>query len=181
MSSEKLKRIILTAIFIALVCAATMVIHIPTVAGYANLGDGVVLLAAFVLGPCYGFLAGGLGSALADLISGYGYYVPGTFFIKGCMALIAALLLRSAFGPSGRPSVLRTGMATVPAELFMVVGYFAYKAVILGRFEGALTSIPSNLMQGAVGVAASMILYHAFIAVPGLREHFWKGKGNSYV
>lgn len=180
MKNDKLEKLILTALMIALVCVATMVIHIPTVAGYANLGDGLVLLSAFLLGPWYGLLAGGLGSALADLLSGYAYYVPGTLLIKGGMALLAALLLRSLHGSGGRLTLPRTVMSAVPAELFMAAGYFLYKAFILGRFESALTSIPSNLMQGLVGVVVAVALTHALAAVPALREHFWKGS-NGYV
>ena len=80
--------------FAALCWAATMLVQIPTVAGYTNIGEGMCLLSGLVLGPWYGFFAAGIGSALADLISGYAYYVPATFLIKGFVALLAALLLR---------------------------------------------------------------------------------------
>ena len=39
--------------------------------------------------PLYGFLAAGLGSALADIFSGYAIYAPATFLIKGLMVLAA--------------------------------------------------------------------------------------------
>ena len=42
-----------------------------------------------LLGAVLGFLAAGLGSALADLFSGYVVYAPVTFVIKGLMAFIA--------------------------------------------------------------------------------------------
>lgn len=54
--------------FAALSCAATMVIQIPIATGYLNFGDGLCLLAGWILGPWYGFAAAGLGSALADLL-----------------------------------------------------------------------------------------------------------------
>ena len=74
----------------ALTCIATMVIKIPSpLNGYLNLGDCVVLLAGWMLSPVYGFLAAGVGSALADLFSGYVVYAPATFVIKGLMALVA--------------------------------------------------------------------------------------------
>lgn len=44
--------------------------------GYVNLGDCAVLMSAWVLGPLYGGAAAGIGSALADLLSGYAHYVP---------------------------------------------------------------------------------------------------------
>ena len=81
---EKTRKLVTAALLAALTCVATMVIKIPSpLHGYLNLGDGVVLLAGWVLTPGYGFLAAGLGSALADLISGYLIYAPATFLIKG--------------------------------------------------------------------------------------------------
>ena len=84
------QRIVMAALLAALTCVATMIIKIPSpLKGYLNLGDCVVLLAGWMLPPTYGFLAAGLGSALADTFSGYVTYVPATFVIKGLMALIA--------------------------------------------------------------------------------------------
>ena len=51
--------------FAALSCAATMVIQIPIATGYLNFGDGLCLLAGWILGLWYGFAAG---SALAVLL-----------------------------------------------------------------------------------------------------------------
>ena len=74
----------------ALCCVATMIIKIPSpLKGYLNLGDCIVLLSGFMLSPLYGFLAAGIGSALADVFSGYVVYAPATFLIKGLMALAA--------------------------------------------------------------------------------------------
>ena len=69
MKHDKLIKLILAALFAALTCVATSVIHVPIPAtnGYINLGDGMVLLGAFLLGPVYGAAAGGLGSMLEPL------------------------------------------------------------------------------------------------------------------
>ena len=86
---SKTKKIITSALMAALVCVATMIIHIPSpLKGYINIGDCVVLLAGWMLSPCYGFLAAGLGSALADLFSGYVTYAPATFIIRAIVPLI---------------------------------------------------------------------------------------------
>ena len=94
MKHDKLIKLILAALFAALTCVATSVIHVPIPAtnGYINLGDGMVLLGAFLLGPVYGAAAGGLGSMLADLLLGYAAYAPGTLIIKAAMGLCAGLL-----------------------------------------------------------------------------------------
>ena len=94
MKNETIRKLVLSAMFAALCCVATMIVQIPTVAGYTNLGECMCLLAGLVLGPWYGFFAAGIGSGLADLLAGYAHYVPGTFIIKGLVALVAALLLR---------------------------------------------------------------------------------------
>ena len=81
----------MAAMMAALVCAATMVVRIPSpVNGYINLGDGAVLLAAWLLGPLGGAAAGGLGSMLADVFSDYLHYAPGTLVIKAASAAVAA-------------------------------------------------------------------------------------------
>ena len=83
MKNNATKRIVVASMLCALTCVATMVIKIPSpLNGYLNLGDCVVLLAGWILSPVYGFLAAGLGSAAADLFSGYVVYAPATFAIK---------------------------------------------------------------------------------------------------
>ena len=69
MENNKTRKIVMTAMFAALCCVATMIIKIPSpLKGYLNLGDCIVLLSGFMLSPLYGFLAAGIGSALADAI-----------------------------------------------------------------------------------------------------------------
>ena len=64
------------ALLIALTTAATMAVRIPVpgTGGYINMGDSVVYVAALLFGPVSGLAAGGIGSALADFLGGYGQY-----------------------------------------------------------------------------------------------------------
>ena len=128
MKNDNLFRIVLTAMFAALVCVSTIVIQIPSpVGGYVNLGDALVLMSAFLLGPIYGGAAAGIGSALADLITGYAYYAPGTLVIKLLIAVAAALVNRAMI--AGVPQMkqpLRYAIAGIPGEIIMVVGYLFY-------------------------------------------------------
>lgn len=171
--NEMLRRLVLAAMFVALGCVATMVIQIPTVTGYVNIGDGVVMMAGFVLGPVWGFVAGGMGPALADLLSSYTSYVPGTFVIKGLVAVIACLILRLLTKKDQKVSVWKVVVAAVPAEVFMALGYFAYKATVLGAGLGAAAGIVPDLMQGLVGVILGTVLYQLFYRVPVLRNQLW--------
>ena len=50
MTNEKLKKLILTALFAALACIATMIMKIPTpgTGGYIHVGDAIVILSGVV-------------------------------------------------------------------------------------------------------------------------------------
>ena len=90
---------------------------------------------------------------LVDLLSGYGHYVPGTLIIKGVDALAAALIFRAM----GRSKTALLVSGTV-GEIIMVVGYFFYASLILGKGLAAAASIPGNIVQGIAGVAIGMAL-----------------------
>ena len=152
--NEKLRKTVLAAVFAALTCVATLLIQIPTLTkGYVNLGDCFVILAGWICGAYWGAAAAGIGSALADIISGYAVYAPATFVIKAIMAVTAALVL---YALRSRPFAGRLAGA-ISAELFMALGYFAFEWVfITGSFEASVIGIPENLVQGAVGVLASV-------------------------
>lgn len=112
--NNNLKKLILAALFAALSCVATMSIRIPTpgTSGYIHPGDAVVILSGVILGPVWGFLAGGIGSALSDLIGGYFIYVPITFVIKGLVALAAGLLYQKV-GKTRRAATLQSFLAVL--------------------------------------------------------------------
>ena len=160
MKNDHVFRIILTAMFAALVCVSTIVIQIPSpVGGYVNLGDALVLMSAFLLGPVYGGAAAGIGSALADLITGYAHYVPGTLVIKLLIAVAAALVNRALVKatPNIKP-LPRYIVAGIPGEIIMVVGYLFYAWFCLSRGASALASVPGNIAQAAAGIIIAAVL-----------------------
>ena len=154
MNDKKIRKLVLAALLAALVCVATMVVQIPSpMQGYVNLGDCFVLLSGWLLGPWYGFAAGGIGSMLADLFLGYAHYAPGTLVIKGLVALLAALLYEKL----GRSPAARI-VSGVVGEIVMVLGYFGYASMLLGKGLAAAASIPGNIFQGAVGLVVGAVL-----------------------
>ena len=150
------QKIVIAALLAALTCVLTMIIKIPSpLKGYLNLGDSVVLLIGWTLSPMYGFLAAGLGSALADLFSGYAVYAPATFIIKGLMAPVAYYgfkLLRKKLG--NLPSRIIAGIV---AETVMILGYFLFEGVLYG-FGPSAVNIPANGVQGIAGLILGCIL-----------------------
>ena len=164
--NSNLKKIIMTALFAALACVATMSIRIPTpgTGGYIHPGDAIVILAGIILGPVYGMLAGGIGSALSDLIGGYFVYVPITLVIKGLVALCRS-------GKNRYVAVILGGITDI---VFVAGGYFICEFFLYG--SGAAASIPANIIQGVGGLIISAVLYPVLIAIPDVRQAAYETK-----
>ena len=153
---NKTQKMAISAMLTALICVTTMLITIPSpLKGYLNLGDGVVLLAGWLLPPGYGFLAAGLGSALADVFSGYVMYAPATFVIKGLMALVACY---------GHKALVKSGNTFVShlipgflSEVVMVLGYYIFEGFLYG-FVPSMVNIPANSVQGMAGLILGCVL-----------------------
>ena len=153
-------KIVIAAMFASLACVATMVIKIPSpLNGYINLGDCIVLLAGWMLSPLYGFLAAGMGSALADVLSGYVLYAPATFIIKGAMALAVCFLHRVFLKKAG--SFLSAAISGALAECIMVFGYFLFEGLIYG-FAPSVLNMPANIVQGIAGLVLGTVLIKIF-------------------
>ena len=154
MSDKKIKSKVMAAVMASLTYVATTVITLPApTSGYVHIGDGLVLLCGWILGPWWGGAAAGIGSMLVDLLGGYGHYAPGTLIIKGCMALVAALIVKAM-----KESKASYVISAVVSEAIMVLGYFGYASLLLGKGWGAAASIPGNLVQGAMGMVIGLVL-----------------------
>lgn len=154
------RKIVTASMFAALCCVATMIIKIPSpLKGYLNLGDCIVLLSGWLLSPVYGFAAAGIGSALADIFSGYVIYAPATFAIKGIMAIIAHFCFKGMHNKLGNTSSRIIG--GVLAETEMVLGYLVFEGFLYG-FAPSLVNIPGNGVQGVAGIIAGLLLVKIF-------------------
>ena len=166
----KTKRLVMIALFMALTAAATFVIKIPTgiTGGYVNLGDCLVLLSAYFLGPVWGAVAAGIGSSLSDLLGGYMTYVLPTLVIKAAMAAVAGGLFKKA----DQPNLGITILCGIAAEMIMVLGYFLVETILLGSALSAATAIPGNCIQGIFGMLSSAILYRVLSKNQSLAQYF---------
>lgn len=162
MNSKKIKTMTLAALLAAFACVATMLIQVPTpTKGYVNLGDCIVNISAWLLGPVYGAAAAGIGSAMADVISGYIVYAPATLIIKGLMAAASFFVYRAVSKKAN--SVFSRVAAAVTAELIMVAGYGIFESIMYGSVATALLGVGGNLIQGLMGVVSSVVIYEAVI------------------
>lgn len=150
------KKLVLAALLAALTCVATMIIRIPSpLHGYINLGDCIVLISGWLLGPVYGLLAAGIGSALADVFAGYFNYAIATFIIKGLMAVAAYFVMKAL----SKMKVKTVGyiVSGIVAEIIMVFGYFVFEGFMYG-FGAVLVNIPPNMVQGVAGIVVGTLL-----------------------
>jgi hypothetical protein len=164
----------MVGVLTAMTAAATALVHIPTPLpqGYFNLGDAVVLVTAALLGPRAGAFAGGLGSALADVLLGGYLFAPITLVAKGLEGFAAgALCGGGALAPPGGAGTAqgggplregRAGRVTGPlcaGAAVMVAGYFVAEATVLRLMDNAFglsaafAELPLNALQGALSVA----------------------------
>jgi uncharacterized membrane protein len=148
-------------IMAALVAVATFLIQIPIPAtkGYLNFGDIVIFVSALTFGPIVGGFAGGVGSAISDIVSGYLYFSPFTLVIKGVEGLLAGLIANRI---SGRRDII----AVVIGGTEMVCGYFLAEFFGLSEGWAALGEMPFNILQvvvgGIVGIGIALLLRRRF-------------------
>ena len=143
---QRTRMVVMAAAFAALACVATMVVKVPSpTGGYMNLGDTVVLLGGYLLGPAWGALAGSIGPALADVLLGSPIYAPATLVIKAGMAALAAAC-HQAFGKGRGP--LGLAACGIVGELPMVVGYWLYDALLLGLDSAPVAAFVAGVLVG---------------------------------
>lgn len=158
--NSRTKKIVMSSMLAALCCVATMIIKIPSpLKGYMNLGDSVVLLCGFMLSPLYAFFAAGIGSALADIFSGYVIYAPVTFIIKGVMALSVCYGFKLMKNKTGR--MIAKIICGIVSETIMVVGYYVFEGFMYGFIPSAV-NLPANIIQGVFGFILGMVLVNIF-------------------
>ncbi len=156
MINNKTYKLVLSAVFCALVFAMTY-ISIPTPPiGNINLGDCMIIICACVLGGAYSVLAGALGATLCDIASGYVIYAPATFVIKAVMILIILTFRKQILKNKGYLSLILSGIL---AELVMIAGYFLYEAIFLSYGFGAIANIPFNAIQGVINIVVSILIF----------------------
>lgn len=169
------KKLAFTALFSALCLVATMLVTIPLPNGYFNTGDIFVLLAGWCLGPLYGSIAGAVGSALADICSGFALYAPVTFLIKGLTAFTGYHIwaLCKTFLKSERLDFIARFFAVIFAESVMVLGYFLFESALYGVAGGVLTLL-GNTLQGACCGALAVVICGILRPIKGIGKLFPK-------
>ena len=156
----KLRKVAICGLMAAFVFVATQ-IRIPTAIGYINLGDGVILISSFILGPI-AFFPAAIGSALSDLLAGYAQYIIPTFIIKGLMGYVAGLYIRKV-----KLTVPKKILIGVIAEIIMIAGYFIFEALpFMYGPAAAAGSLFFNMIQGI----AAVVIFVPVTSIPAIKK-----------
>ena len=157
MKENMAKFVTINALSIALVCVSTMAIQIPIPLGYMHLGNTCILLTAALFGPTTGLLAGGIGSALADLLTGYTQWVLPTLLIKSIMGFAIGYL---AWGKEKKLHMasVRTLLASIAGVAVMIAGYTIAGAVMNGSIYTGLLQVPGLTLEGIIGMAIFYVI-----------------------
>lgn len=157
-SYQKLRTemLIKIAIFSALVMATTMIFKIDTAYGYLNMGDLVIMSLAVLFPVRSAAIAAGVGSALADIFSGYPHYAAFTFFIKITEVLIIHVMKRS-----NDRWVLNLGF--VCAGLSMVALYGVADMFMTTSTVVFIPSVLANLPQAVICSVGAILMYPLYI------------------
>ena len=160
-------KIALTALMVV-VALMTLFIRIPLPSrGYFNFGDVAVVFSGLVLGRIalkrkflWGAAAGGIGSALADVIGGFGMFAPITLIAKGAEGGLCALSV-------GRQTFAHWGCLII-GGLAMVVCYFTAETLMPNiGLQGAVSEIVPNLIQAGGGIVVGRLTFAAYERVVG--------------
>ena len=164
-------------------CATAMMVAIVFVGNYLRVTIPVSLggvtsftlvnilcaLSGILLGPVYGFLAAGMGSAIFDLMSPiYVSEAPITFCTKGMYGLMAGLVLYIFFRTSRDkylPQVIATTCAALSYMFVYLVKVFFYNGMFVQGFTQAgqcwalvIGKLPATLFNGGIAIVFAPII-----------------------
>jgi len=173
-------------LFTVLVFVATVALQVytPATRGYFNLGEAAIYTVAALTTPVVSGIAAGVGSALADLATGYWYFAPGTLVIKfaeGYVTSYAMRRLRRASIWMSKSLAVGTGIAV--GAVFGFIAWFT----LSGPSE--VSSFPLSVLGYQVTLAYSEVWIHPaiWIALAALSVAvvvyltIRRGRGHAYL
>lgn len=169
------KKLTLLALFIALVYVATRFfqIQVPTPFGNTmfHLGNVFCVLAGFILGPVYGGLAGGIGSALYDLFDPiYFSSAPITFITKFAMGFVAGKVYYRNRNYDKKHIVLSATAGQLTYTALYVLKTFIESYFILGLTMEATMGDLAIKAGVSLTNAVISIIFSSLLAIPLLKN-----------
>ena len=156
MKNFKVKDLVITSLFIALVYVFTWIVKIQLPfapnGGLIHLGNVPFFLAAIFFDKRVGMTAGALGMGLFDLTSGWVLWSP--------MTVISALIMGYILNKFNYKHLKFENLllSFVLVALVKVAVYYIGEVFILSSFVTPLASIPGNIVQIAVSSVIVLVV-----------------------
>lgn len=156
MKNFKVKDLVITSLFIALVYVFTWIVKIQLPfspnGGLIHLGNVPFFLAALFFDKRVGMISGALGMGLFDLTSGWILWSP--------MTVISALIMGYILNKLNykRLNIKNLLISFVLVAIVKVLVYYIGEIFILSSFVAPLASIPGNLIQIAVSSIIVLVI-----------------------
>lgn len=156
-SSEKVKNIVTSAVFAAIICFATTVVHIPTGinGGYVHIGDAFIYLAACILPLPYAMVSAAIGAGFADLLSGAAVWVVPTIIIKPVLVLF---FTKKSIKIINKRNVVATFLAGISGIVLYCFADFLIFGNIVMAFSLSLVSLIQPIGSGVVFIIIGIAL-----------------------
>ena len=169
---QTLTRLVFGAVLAAMVFVVTL-FRFPLLGSQVHFANAVCLLSGVLLGPVWGGMAAGLGSALYDLC----LYNTGiinlliTFVSKFAMAWVCGMIVSGT--AEKEPPLPRLILACVAGALTYVALYMiktgVYSILQSGNLWTQLAAkFPASIINAAAAIVATPIFYHALL--PALKS-----------
>ena len=159
--SERTLRIVIAAMFAAMIAVMTAFVQIKTpTGGYVHLGDSMIYLTASFLPLPYAVAASAIGGGIADLLV-YPETLIYTVIIKA---------MNSLFFSSKDDKLLtkRNALMTIPSGLVTVIGYSISKLIrqlLAGdSFHSAVVVALWKMPENAIQAVASALIFFLIAA-----------------
>jgi uncharacterized membrane protein len=105
-------------------------IPIPFTNGYIHAGDMSIFIGAILLGPTYGAILAGLGSAMADFFGGYAQWVLPTLVVKGIMGYLVGAIAHSRIKGKSLAAVLAILWIAAMAGLSYIISQTSMDVIV---------------------------------------------------
>lgn len=151
-NKKSLLKITYTAIFTAIITLAITVIKFSTGLGegYIHLGDSIIYLTACILPFPYCIVAGALGGALADILSGFAVWSIPTAIIKTLNTLPFAIVCKKH--KSNKILCKKTILMTIVSGVITILGYFVAECILYSVASATLSIIGNTIQAVASGI-----------------------------
>jgi uncharacterized membrane protein len=124
--------------------------------GYVHLGDAMIYIGVLLLGKKQGAAAAALGSSLGDILGGFAFWAPWSFFIKFAMAFTAGAMIEK------RSKII----SMTAGGLVMCAGYLIAERIMYDSWALAAVGLPWNIGQFTVGIAVALSAQPLFRLLP---------------